>query len=83
MKWKTKPKSKTNEEEFVGTLRAKMTHEARDFLKPLVPIRKVERDGLIFYYYPDGHVEVISYYDLIHGMVREMEEFKKGKGRGF
>lgn len=83
MKWKKRSKAKTHEEEFVGTLRAKMTHEARDFLKPLVPTKIVERDGLRFIYYPDGHVEVISYYDLIRGMVKEMEEFKKGKGRAF
>ncbi len=83
MKWKAKPKAKQDEEEFVGTLRAKMSNEARNFLKPLVPIRKVERDGLIFNYYPDGHVEVISYFDLMHGMVKEMQEFKKGKKRGF
>lgn len=84
MKWKKISKKTKHEEEFVGSLRAKMTKEARAFLKPLMPERRELKDnGLIFYYYPDGRVEVRSVYDTIREMVREIKEFRKGKNRGF
>lgn len=83
--WKQHERSNSpapkKQEDFLGALRAEMTAEARDFLRPLFPSKIVERDGIRFIYYPDGHVEVISYFDLIRNMIEEMKEFQKGNKR--
>lgn len=85
--WKHTSKSKEKKEkkeEFIGVLRAEMTEEARQFIRPMrVVKRDVKDDGLIFTYYADGRVTVTTKYDHLMKMVEDIKRFRAGKGRGF
>lgn len=84
MRWKQSPKQKKSSEEFVGTLRAELSAEAREFIRPMRPVKRdIKENGLIFEYFEDGHVTVTSVYDHIQKMVEEIKQFRQGKGRGF
>jgi len=82
--WKHTSKPKKDKEEFVGVLRAELTEEARQFIRPMrVRKRDVKDDGLIFTYYEDGRITVTTKYDHLMRMVEDIKNFRAGKGRGF
>ena len=83
-RWKHTAKRKEKKEEFIGVLRAEMTEEARQFIRPMrVVKRDVKDDGLIFTYYADGRVTVTTKYDHLMKMVEDIKEFRTGRHRGF
>jgi len=70
-------KRKPTKEVFVGSLRCDVDQDTESFLRPLIPVKTREIDGMIFTHYPDGHVEVQSRYEKTMEMVRDIKGRKQ------
>lgn len=78
MKWKGKPRRKPDKEQFIGSLRANLTPEVEDFLKPMIPTKTVFRDGMRIQYFEDGRIEIESVFSVLSQMVKEIKARDNG-----
>jgi len=77
--WKHISKKK-NDESFIGALRVKAKdEETKNFLKALVPEKKWRKEGLVFYKFPDGRIEVRTMFEEIQELVEEIYEQERNK----
>jgi len=74
MQFKPKPKRK---EVFLGMLRAEVDEETKNFLRPNALVKRKLIDGIFFFHYADGKVEVKSFHEVVDPIIKEINERKE------
>lgn len=63
---------KTRKEVFIGSMRCTVDEETESFLKPLLPVSYRDINGMRFFRFADGHIEVKSKHQLMQDMAEEI-----------